>query len=117
MTPQAYRNATRVHDGRRVSTSSTRQLLPSVARLAASNCPPSARRHHTVTAVQRHIGRVFPVCCGDVCPPLHDLRKIPIRFASMSQMARDACAIVVLMHACKGVSHALGHAVLHLSGL
>jgi hypothetical protein len=31
-------------------------------------------------------------------PPLHDLRKIPIHFARMSQMVRDASAIVVIMH-------------------
>ena len=31
--------------------------------------------------------------------PRHDLRTISTFFASMSQMAWDACAIVVLMHA------------------
>ena len=30
-------------------------------------------------------------------PPLHDLRKIPIHFARMSQMVRDASAIVVIV--------------------
>jgi len=41
---------------------------------------------------------------------LYDLRKIPIHFASMSQMARDASAIVVMVDPRKGVSHGAGHA-------
>jgi hypothetical protein len=34
---------------------------------------------------------------------------IPTFVARMSQMARDACAIVVLVHALQGVSHGAGH--------
>ena len=42
-------------------------------------------------------------------PSLYDLRKIPTCFASLSQMARDARAIVFMVNACKGVSHGPGH--------
>ena len=45
-----------------------------------------------------------------VClPSLDDLRKIPTCFASILQMASDACAIVILVHAYKGVSHGAGY--------
>ena len=42
-------------------------------------------------------------------PSLHDLRKIPTCFASLSQRARHARAIVFLVHAGKGVSQGAGH--------
>ena len=41
---------------------------------------------------------------------MYTLRTIPIFVARMSQKARDACAIVLLVNACTGVVHGAGDA-------
>jgi len=42
--------------------------------------------------------------------PRHDFRTISTWVARMSQMERDPCAIVFLVHVFKGVVHGAGHA-------
>jgi hypothetical protein len=76
---------------------------------------PHIERHFTGTATVRDIviGMVACMIARAIswceCPPhRHAFRMIPTFVARMSQMERDACAIVCLVYALQRVWHAAG---------
>ena len=69
---------------------------------------PARRGEHT--GRERSKAWMDHVRVGSLAFPRHDFRTVSTYLARMSQMARDPCAIVFLVHVFKGVLHGAGHA-------